>query len=95
MLAYFLILVALVLVNGLFAMAELSLFSSRSTRLKQLARDFSFKDVDGLLVGYSTTFNHLMLSTVFAEHYGLEPAYAHAVLVGGATGFAMAFSFVS
>jgi acetyl-CoA acetyltransferase len=48
------------------------------------------KDVDGLLVGYSTTFNHLMLSTVFAEHYGLEPAYAHAVLVGGATGFAMA-----
>jgi putative hemolysin len=41
MLAYFLILVALVLVNGLFAMAELSLFSSRSTRLKQLARQGS------------------------------------------------------
>jgi putative hemolysin len=41
MLAYFLILVALVLVNGLFAMAELSLFSSRVTRLKQLAKEGS------------------------------------------------------
>jgi putative hemolysin len=39
MLAYFLILVALVLVNGLFAMAELSLFSSRGTRLKQMAKE--------------------------------------------------------
>jgi len=39
MLVYFLILVALVLVNGLFAMAELSLFSSRTTRLKQLAKE--------------------------------------------------------
>lgn len=48
------------------------------------------KDVDGLLVGYSTTFNHLMLSTVFAEHYGLDPVYAHAVQLGGATGFGMA-----
>ena len=28
-------------------------------------------DVDGLLCGYSTTFPHLMLSTVFVEHYGL------------------------
>jgi acetyl-CoA acetyltransferase len=48
------------------------------------------RDVDGLLVGYSTTFSHLMLSTVFAEHYGLDPAYAHAVQLGGATGFGMA-----
>jgi len=38
MLAYFLILMALILVNGLFAMAELAVFSSRSTRLKQLAK---------------------------------------------------------
>lgn len=37
MLAYFLILLALILVNGLFAMAELAVFSSRGTRLKQLA----------------------------------------------------------
>ena len=41
MLAYFLILVPLVLVNGLFAMAELSLFSSRATRLKQQAKEGS------------------------------------------------------
>jgi acetyl-CoA acetyltransferase len=32
---------------------------------------------------------HLMLSTVFAEHFGLQPHYAHGVQVGGATGFAM------
>ena len=41
MLAHFLILVALILVNGLFAMAELSLFSARGTRLKQLAKEGS------------------------------------------------------
>jgi len=39
MLAYFLILVTLILVNGLFAMSELSLFSSRVTRLRQLAKE--------------------------------------------------------
>ncbi len=47
-------------------------------------------DIDGLLCGYATTLPHLMLSTLFAEHYGLEPAYAHAVQLGGATGCAMA-----
>ena len=46
--------------------------------------------VDGLLTGYSTTFPHLMLSTRFAEHFGLRPRYAHAIQLGGATGFAMA-----
>jgi len=33
---------------------------------------------------------HIMLATVFAEHFGIRPAYAHAVQVGGATGLAMA-----
>lgn len=47
-------------------------------------------DIDGLICGYSTTMPHLMLSTVFAEHFGLQPAYAHAIQLGGATGFAMA-----
>lgn len=47
------------------------------------------REVDGLLTGYSTTFPHLMLATVFAEHFGLKPSYAHAVQVGGATGFAL------
>jgi putative hemolysin len=37
MLVYFLILFSLILVNGLFAMAELAVFSSRPTRLKQMA----------------------------------------------------------
>src|ERR1700726_345918 len=47
-------------------------------------------EVDGLLCGYSTTLAHLMLATVFAEHFGIKPAYAHAIQVGGATGMAMA-----
>jgi len=37
MLAYFLILLLLIFVNGLFAMAELAVFSSRPTRLRQMA----------------------------------------------------------
>ena len=50
-----------------------------------LARD----DIDGLLCGYATTQPHLMLATVFAEHYGLHPSYAHAMQLGGATGFGL------
>jgi len=46
-------------------------------------------DIDGVICGYSTTLPHLMLSTVFAEHYGLHPQYAHAVQLGGATGFGL------
>ncbi|MBY0296193.1 MAG: thiolase family protein [Methylobacterium sp.] len=45
--------------------------------------------IDGVICGYSTTLPHLMLSTVFCEHFGLAPAYAHAVQLGGATGFGM------
>jgi acetyl-CoA acetyltransferase len=48
------------------------------------------RDIDGLLCGYSTSLPHIMLSTLFAEHFGLTPSYSHAMLVGGATGFAMA-----
>jgi acetyl-CoA acetyltransferase len=47
-------------------------------------------DIDGILCGYSTVAPHIMLATVFAEHFGVRPAYAHAVQVGGATGLAMA-----
>jgi len=47
-------------------------------------------EIDGILCGYSTVSPHIMLATVFAEHFGLKPAYAHAVQVGGATGLAMA-----
>jgi acetyl-CoA acetyltransferase len=46
-------------------------------------------EVDGVLCGYSAVSPHIMLATVFAEHFGIKPAYAHAVQVGGATGLAM------
>ena len=46
-------------------------------------------EIDGTLCGYSTVSPHIMLATVFAEHFGIRPAYAHAVQVGGATGLAM------
>src|SRR6202171_5876325 len=41
-------------------------------------------EIDGILCGYSTVAPHIMLATVFAEHFGIRPAYAHAVQVGGA-----------
>ena len=46
-------------------------------------------EIDGILCGYSTVSPHIMLATVFAEHFGIRPSYAHAVQVGGATGLAM------
>src|ERR1700760_417584 len=46
-------------------------------------------EIDGILCGYSTVSPHIMLATVFAEHFGITPSYAHAVQVGGATGLAM------
>jgi acetyl-CoA acetyltransferase len=46
-------------------------------------------EIDGVLCGYSTVSPHIMLATVFAEHFGIRPAYAHAVQVRGATGLAM------
>src|SRR5260370_204731 len=46
-------------------------------------------EIDGVVCGYSTVQPHIMLATVFAEHFGIKPSYAHAVQVGGATGLAM------
>ncbi|MET0508563.1 MAG: thiolase family protein [Burkholderiaceae bacterium] len=46
-------------------------------------------DIDGLVCGYSTTMPHIMLATVFAEHFGVRPTYAHAIQMGGATGFGL------
>jgi len=46
-------------------------------------------DIDGLLCGYSTALPHLMLASVFAEYFGLDPQYCHTVQVGGGTGAAM------
>ncbi|HLJ63836.1 MAG TPA: thiolase family protein [Stellaceae bacterium] len=50
---------------------------------------FERGEIDGLLCGYSGTMPHLMLSTVFAEYFGLKPRYAHAIQLGGATGGAL------
>jgi acetyl-CoA acetyltransferase len=46
-------------------------------------------DIDGVICGYSSTFPHLMLATLFAEHFGITPSYAHAVQSGGATGLTL------
>ncbi len=46
-------------------------------------------DIDGLICGYSTTLPHLMLATVFAEHFGIQPQYAHTLQMGGATGMGL------
>src|ERR1700742_1313325 len=59
--------------------AELAISDARPKR----------SEVDGLLCGYNTVSPHIMLATVFAEHFGIRPSYAHAVQVGGATGLAM------
>ena len=46
-------------------------------------------EIDGVLCGYSTTLPHLMLASLFCERFSLQPAYAHGVQLGGATGAAM------
>ena len=51
------------------------------------------RDIDGVLTGYATTMPHIMLATVFCEHFGLNPAYAHGLQVGGATGFIIAATY--
>jgi acetyl-CoA C-acetyltransferase len=51
--------------------------------------DLRREDIDGLLCGYATTLPHLMLSTLFAERFGLRPSCGAAVQLGGATGGAM------
>ncbi len=53
------------------------------------ASGFKRSEIDGVLCGYATTLPHLMLSTLFCERFSLEPAYAHSVQLGGATGCAM------
>lgn len=62
---------------------------SEATTLALADAGMARGDVDGLLCGYATTMPHIMLATVFAEHYGLSPRYAHAIQMGGATGFGL------
>lgn len=42
-------------------------------------------EIDGLLCGYATNLPHLMLADLFAERMAMQPRYAHAVQLGGAT----------
>src|SRR3954452_7883517 len=63
---------------------------SKAAQLAITDAGLTRRDIDGVLCGYSTVAPHIMLATVFAEHFGIRPAYAHAVQVGGATGLAMA-----
>ena len=46
-------------------------------------------EVDGLLVGYSTTAGHLMPANVLAERLGVKPGVASGMSAGGATTLAM------
>ena len=45
--------------------------------------------VDTVLTGYSTVAAHLMPANLFAERFGISPATAFGMSVGGATGLAM------
>lgn len=47
------------------------------------------REIDGVLCGYATTLPHLMLATLFCERFSVEPAYAHGMQMGGATGIGM------
>jgi acetyl-CoA acetyltransferase len=46
-------------------------------------------EIDGVLCAYSFTEPHLMLSSVFCEHFGIRPSYTAAIQLGGATACAM------
>lgn len=74
--------------SGLSTLDLMSEAASRALDDAQLERG----EIDGLICGYSTTMPHLMLSTLFAEHFGIRPEYAHSIQLGGATGFAMAMA---
>ena len=40
-------------------------------------------DIDGVLCAYSFTEPHLMLASVFAEYFGLQPNFSAAIQAGG------------
>ncbi len=47
------------------------------------------EQLDTVIAGYSTTAAHLMPANAFAERFGVRPAVAFGMSVGGATGLAM------
>jgi acetyl-CoA acetyltransferase len=42
-------------------------------------------EIDGVVCAYSLTSPHLMLSSMFSEFFGLQPAYSVAIQAGGST----------
>jgi len=66
----------------------LELMSQASTLALQDA-GFLRSDIDAVICGYSTTLPHLMLATLFCEHFGISPHYAHTIQMGGATGLGL------
>lgn len=62
---------------------------SQASNLALKDAGLSRSDIDGVICGYSTTLPHLMLATLFCEHFGISPQYAHTVQMGGATGLGL------
>ncbi len=71
--------------EGSTALSLISAAARDALRDAQLAS----AQIDGLLTGYATTFPHLMLANVVAEHLGIQPDYCHAIQSGGASGLTM------
>src|SRR3954468_24534583 len=63
---------------------------SRAAELAIADAGLKRAEIDGVLCGYSTVSPHIMLATVFAEHFGINQAYSHVVLVGRPKGLTMA-----
>lgn len=79
---------------GLTAFGDLAPSTSVDLQLEAAAEaladaGLSHAQIDGLLVGYSTSAPHLMPANRFAEAFGLTPAFAQGVSAGGATGLGM------
>jgi acetyl-CoA acetyltransferase len=60
-----------------------------AARLAVADARLEIEEIDGLIVGYATTASHLMPANLFAERFGIRPATAFGMSVGGATGLAM------
>jgi 3-oxoacyl-[acyl-carrier-protein] synthase III len=46
---------------------------SKAATLALADAELKRNEIDGILCGYSTVSPHIMLATVFAEHFGIRP----------------------
>jgi len=51
--------------------------------------DLTKSDIDGVLCAYSFSEPHNMLSSVFCEYFGIQPAFNASITIGGATACVM------